>query len=425
MTAQQTIQRFRVKETHWTRQRCLTFDTTATLILQGHKFPMQNNLNKLFQAMNQVEDVPTASAYCQARRKLKPELFLYLNQQVTDGFYDLYGGDGQVRRWQGRRVLGVDGTYLNLPDSEETRQRFSVQMNQHDAQGWVQAMASVLYDVRNDIGLNAALSGRCAEKTPMFDHHLKHTQKGDVVVLDRLYADFAVMAFWAGNGRDFVIRMPRGRFQEVQAFWASSEREREVRLKATGKQKRFVRERGLPTSLRVRLVKVELDSGETEVLATSLLDRHRYEREGLKEVYGWRWGVETYVDRLKNIFEVERFSGQSVRSIEQDFYGVVFLATLESVLSKGAEAALVEEGEEREWAYEPQVNHSVSYSALLDYVVELFMDVSKDEEETLAELERLFRTNPTWRREGRKYPRRKLTPSQQVRFYRYRKRVCA
>jgi hypothetical protein len=384
LTDEETIRRFRVADRDWTRQRCLTFDKTATLILHGHKLPMQNNLNKLFKAMDEVE-VPTASAYCQARRKLQPELFLHLNEQVTEGFYELYEADGQVKTWQGRRGLGGDGTDLNLPDTEEVRQRFSVQTNQHDAQGWGQAMASVLYDMCNDIGLNAALSGRCAEKTPMFDYHLKHTQAGDVGALDRLYADFSVMAFWAGNGRDFVIRMPRGRFKEVEAFWAAAEREREVRLKATGKQKRFVRERGLPTSLRVRLVNVEWEGGETEVLATSLLDRHRYEREGLKEVYGWRWGVETYVDRLKNLLEVERFSGQSVMSIEQDFYGVVFLATLESVLSKGAEAALVEEGEEREWAYEPQVNHSVSCSALLDYVVELFMDVGKDEEETLAE----------------------------------------
>jgi hypothetical protein len=74
----------------------------------------------------------------------------------------------------------------------------------------------------------------------------------------------------------------------------------------------------------VRLVKVALEGGEMEGLATSLLDRQRYGRERLKEMYGWRWGVETYVDRLKNI-------------------------------------------------------------ALLDDVVALFMDTGKDEEETLAE----------------------------------------
>lgn len=41
---------------------------------------MQNSLNKFFffKAMDQAEDVPTASTDCQTRRELKPELFLFL-----------------------------------------------------------------------------------------------------------------------------------------------------------------------------------------------------------------------------------------------------------------------------------------------------------------------------------------------------------
>jgi hypothetical protein len=52
---------------------------------------------------------------------------------------------------------------------------------------------------------------------------------------------------------------------------------------------------------------------------------------------GGRWGIETYYDRLKNIFAVARFSGRTVRSSEQDFFGVIFLTTLERVLSKAAD----------------------------------------------------------------------------------------
>jgi hypothetical protein len=90
LTNEDTIRRFRVSDRDWTRQRCLTFDKTATLILHDHKLPMQNNLNKLYKALDELENVPTASAYCQARQKLQPALFLYLNERVTDGFYQLY-----------------------------------------------------------------------------------------------------------------------------------------------------------------------------------------------------------------------------------------------------------------------------------------------------------------------------------------------
>jgi hypothetical protein len=60
-----------------------------------------------------------------------------------------------------------------------------------------------------------------------------------------------------------------------------------------------------------------------------------------------------------------------VQAIKQDFYGVVFLATLESSLSKPAQAQLTERGQEREWSNPGKVNRAVSYLAVLDHVVEL------------------------------------------------------
>lgn len=74
------------------------------------------------------------------------------------------------------------------------------------------------------------------------------------------------------------------------------------------------------------------------MLATSLLDAKGGSVPAVKTLYGWRWGIATDYDRLKNLFEVERFGGRTVRSLEQDFFGVLCLTTLESVLSKSAEA---------------------------------------------------------------------------------------
>jgi hypothetical protein len=75
-------------------------------------------------------------------------------------------------------------------------------------------------------------------------------------------------------------------------------------------------------------VKFKLENGEEEVLLTTLCDQKEYPREEFYELYGWRWRDETYYDRIKNIFEVERFSGQTEVSIKQDFYGVILLASL-------------------------------------------------------------------------------------------------
>jgi hypothetical protein len=419
------MKRFRVKATDFTRVRVLTWPTVVIVMLRGQKISLQNAVNKFFRAVGEVWRVVTASAYRQARQKVQPEIFVHLNAVACEEYYTRYGADKEVALWHGQRVLGVDGSYLNLPDTEETRREFSVQTNQHPGGEQVQALASVLYDLRNDLGLSVALGPKQAEKNLLFATHLAATQAGDVLVCDRAYADYGVMATIVARQCHFVIRFPRQSFTAVNAFWAAPDQEREVTLEVTSKARAYVAEHHLPTTLRVRLIKVVLASGEVEVLGTDLLDAQTYPAAEFKAVYGWRWNHETYHDRIKNIFEVERFSGQSVQAIKQDFYGVIFLATLESILSKPAQAVLTAQGEARECRYAPQVNRTVSYVTVLEHIVQLLSEVRRSPASTLAALERLLLTTPTRQRPGRQVKRHKRSAAHRLRFAKYGKRVVA
>lgn len=104
---------------------------------------------------------------------------------------------------------------------------------------------------------------------------------------------------------------------------------------------------------------------------------------------------------------------------------MLILATLESVLSKSAQQELQQQSQQNACRYETQVHHWVSYSAMLDYLVELLMDTGTSVEQTLEALHRVFKTNPTTRRPGRKVPRKKVTENHKLWFYRYSKRVIA
>src|SRR5262245_16786846 len=148
------------------------------------------------------------------------------------------------------------------------------------------------------------------------------------------------MAFLVHPQREFVIRMPRRRAGPSRAFWDGPHREQVLELAVPERQGDFVKKPALASRLRVRLVKMDLVEGEVAVLAISLLDAQAVPVATLKTLYGWRWDVETYYERLKNLFEVERFSGRTVRSIEQDCFGGIFWTMLESVLSKPADVEL-------------------------------------------------------------------------------------
>jgi hypothetical protein len=89
LNGSELVNRFRAKVRDFTRQRALTFSVVVVLILRGHKISMQNALNKFFGAIGAVFGVVTASAYSQARRKLKAEVFVHLNEVLWKDYYEL------------------------------------------------------------------------------------------------------------------------------------------------------------------------------------------------------------------------------------------------------------------------------------------------------------------------------------------------
>jgi hypothetical protein len=290
----------------------------SVLILRAHKVSLSNAINKLFSALGLTEQLATPGAYRKARAKLKPELFLHLNHATVSKCYEVYGRENGLRRWKGYRVVAADGTFLQLPETPETRERFTVHRNHLPGVVWVQALASVLYDVLNDVGLNIVLAPTSSETDLLIDKQFEHCRAQDLLVLDRLYADYSIFAFLTHQKRRFVVRCARRGLGPIKQFWAREEQEAVVRLEVPSTARQKAIERGWPLGVEVRLVKVELETGDIEVLATNVMTAGEASREDLKELYGLRWGVETYFGRIKGIFEIERLSGNSLQTIEQD-----------------------------------------------------------------------------------------------------------
>lgn len=340
-------------------------------------------------------------------------------------YYRLGGTGTGVKLWHGRRLVGYDGTDLNLPDTPAMRAAYSVQRNQHTS--YVQAQAGVLYDLLNHIGLGAALGAVGSEQALLREKLWDRTQPGDVLVLDRNFRDYALLARAVQSGRDVIVRCARNGLSAVQAFWESDALEQQVELtmsRNTTSQRRVLAQ-GLPATIRVRLLKYSLPTGETEVLLTTLLDSQTFPREDIYQVYGWRWGQETYYGRIKGIFEVERFSGSSPEVIQQDFFGVIFLATLEAILSHQPQEELRQRDEHNHTQTPARVNRAISYVALVDRAVALLANPLVDTSDIIRELHALFLTNPTRHRPGRTTPRKVLKHSRRLRYYQYRKRIYA
>lgn len=95
-------------------------------------------------------------------------------------------------------------------------------------------------------------------------------------------------------------------------------------------------------------------------------------------------------------------------------------------MGKSAEQALREKsGERTKKNGLSQINHAVSYVALVERVIELLLS-AKPSDEILSELHHLFQTNPTQQRGGRRNERNKeLRYAHKLRYHKYKKRVIA
>ena len=149
---------------------------------------MKSLQNVVNEAMTWLERLPvTASAYSQARYKLKHTAFIELNQvAVVDTVY----GDGDYLKFWGFRVLAVDGSKLVLPDNAAIREEFGTIAWTNGKTAKIQgerpyALASVLYDVLNRVALDATLGKAKAYEIDLVAGHLAHTRTGDLLTMDR------------------------------------------------------------------------------------------------------------------------------------------------------------------------------------------------------------------------------------------------
>jgi hypothetical protein len=418
--------RHRRRAQDFTRECVLTFPVLMLFLLQKSLKSLQARLHEFFWQLadNPGAQATSAGALTHARAKLLPGAFIELNETAV--LATVYGPQygAWARRWRGHRLLGIDSSVMRLPNSVGLRAHFGVVQcdNQHgDNQSYPQGRGSVLYDLLNDIALDARLAPSHRPETEMALDHLVHVQPGDVVLTDRGYRGWGWFAAVQRSGAHFVCRCPRSCFAATEKLFARDEAGVSVivTLPAPKPERARCRQYGWSQELRVRLITVRLSTGELEVLATSLLDEATYPTEDFGPVYGWRWGQETYYGRLKGRLDLEHCSGQSVSAVEQDFHALILLSNVESVVIGPAQARLEAGAAASGRAQLTQINRAVSLHALKSRLIELLAS-ELPLEQVLEELTGWFRHNPVSVRQGRSVPRRKFSPA---RSYHYQRRV--
>lgn len=278
----------------------------------------------------------------------------------------------------------------------------------------------MLYDVLNRIAPDARLGRADAYEVDLAVAHLDHTQPGDLVLYDRNYPSYRLLAEHAQRRRDFVARCSAASFKQARRMLKGEGPDSQiVILTPCAGQTADIRAHGLPMAVKVRFVRVQLSTGEYEVLVTSLLDEARYPTAEFLALYHCRWGLETFYGVIKTRLELENFTGLGAEAIRQDFHATIYLTGLESILTGTAQLAL----DAKEVRHPQKVNHSVSFHAVKDRAFELLLG-DQDTALICEQLTELFLTNPTLERKDRNPPRRKTSAHALLNFHRRQRKHC-
>lgn len=343
------------------------------------------------------------SAFCQARKKIRYEFFIDLVEFFNNLFYQ--SKSKSIKRWNGYRLIGFDGSKFSIINKKEIIDYFSQSIRDH-----AQALVMCGYDVLNNIGLfNSILPIETSEISVAIEWISK--LKNDMLGLyDRGYAGFAFIYLLLEKKKKFVIRCSKTFNKPVIDFVNSGKETAIIKFKISYKSLKRLKKLGIKLDkyafVTVRLVRVILDDGEVEILITNLYDCKKYKAETFKELYFYRWGVETYFDRLKNKFQIEIFSGQSVESIYQDFYANIFLSNLQSSIIGYCEPELKKINNTRKYDY--QINWNISIGLMKNRIVQIFLIKNpKEVMDILSKLKENFLEHLEPIRPNRKFKREK------------------
>ena len=391
-----TQELFRVDKSDFTRRRKLPFEIVVLSMLKLLRKSLAAEIHHIFSDLDLYVKKVTSSAFIQSRKKLKPELFYALNNLIATEYYK--DNDENVQLYKGMRLLSIDGSSVNLPLTPAIKKLYGTYINQKETDTVV-ARVSILYDVLNDIVLDGLLRPYSEGEVTLSREHFTHAQKGDLIIMDRAYPSFESAYLLQEKGIHFLFRCKASFSNELIAFSKSGKTEMIVEIKA--KQNKCFKE--LPYTkdsvIKVRLLRIKLDSGEIEILMTSLLDAKSFPHRIFKDLYCKRWKVETYYDRFKNIISVESFSGTSNQFIQQEFNCALYMSNMQTILTQEAQQEVEEKYKDRQYEY--KINHSLSLGFIRERLLHLYTNFHESEK-IMLELKELFVLHIVPIRPGRK-----------------------
>jgi hypothetical protein len=398
------IRCYRQNDTDFTRDSKLTFPTLVLFLLNQVKGSLQQELDTFFQQINDTLvplRVVGKSAFSEARKKLKSSVFIAVGRHIVEQVEQ----SDDLKTWKGFRLYAIDGSRVRLPNEQAVKEKYGCLGNGNHKHDCPMGLASACYDVLNDLMIDVHLGPSNGSERVNALEHLCWMSPQALAIYDRGYPAFWFMQAHLERSIDFCMRSPWNLFNETRDFYMSGKDEALVAFHSGRDAKLKCEQHAVSdVPMMLRLIRIDLPSGEVEILITSILESTAIQGREFKSVYHKRWGVEEAFKRIKSRLELENFSGKSVLAVEQDFYAKMATYNFAALLALAAEPEVKKEGRHGKYVY--AVNHAQALSRLKSVWVKMYNLPTAALTKCITELVEVIALNREAIRPGRSYERK-------------------
>ena len=283
--------------------------------------------------------------YCKARQRLPVAVLTGLVRRTAEVLEDRAPADW---RWNGRRVLLVDGTTASMPDTPENQRAFPQLAAQKPGVGFplarLVAVISLATGAVHDLAIGPAKGKRTGE-TALFRGLWGRLRRGDIVLGDRYFAAYFGIAPLAERGVDLLTRVHQRRKVDFRRGLRLGVRDHVVRWPKPARPDWMdeATYAALPDHVTVRELRIKVEQAGCRVseltLVTTLLDPAEFPKEGVADLFFRRWDVELDLRSIKVEMSMDVLRCKTPEMVEKEVWAhLLAYNSVRSLMAAAAEA---------------------------------------------------------------------------------------
>ncbi len=361
----------------FTRSRKLDFRNLLSFLVSSESGNINHELLKFY---HYDDNVPTCSAFCQQRSKLKTDTFRYFLKEFNSHF--------PLKKYRNKySLIACDGSEFNIPRNPDDSSTFNPPSGTA-IKGFNMIHTISLYDVlsKRYLDLEVQPGRKKNEFQALCNLMNRYSYSGcPIIIADRGFASYNVFAHAFEKGIDFVIRakdlniarmlrmdkLPNCLDTTVELILTRTVSKKKRLHPELAAQYRYICKtiafdyigNGLQDEYRMklRIVRFEVSDGIFENIITSL-PAQNFSSEELLELYGLRWKIEVSFRDLKHTINTLNFHSKKIQFIEQEIWCRLILYNFCSVIIISIPV------EDRNTRYDYQVNFSIAMKICITFL---------------------------------------------------------